>query len=111
MNRGLSVCHTYRLLVTEAAPEDVKLAHTLGWCIEMLQACFLVADDIMDKSVTRRGQPCWYLTQRGKQTAINDAFLLESCVYRTLRRHFMQRESYTQLLDLFQDVTWQTELG
>ena len=31
----------------------------LGWCIEWLQAWLLVADDIMDESQTRRGQPCW----------------------------------------------------
>lgn len=32
----------------------------VGWCIEWMQAYFLVADDIMDESITRRGQPCWY---------------------------------------------------
>lgn len=47
----------------------------VGWCIEWLQACFLVLDDIMDESITRRGQPCWYKLPEVGKMAINDGMM------------------------------------
>jgi geranylgeranyl pyrophosphate synthase len=88
LNRGMSVVDTVEILKGEALSEDEYLkAAILGWCVELvrqipalqtrslltrqLQAYFLVADDMMDQSVTRRGQPCWYrvvsLAQRGRK--------------------------------------------
>jgi farnesyl diphosphate synthase len=57
--------------------EIVFAACVLGWCIEFLQAHFLVEDDIMDGSLTRRGKPCWY-KMKGVSTAvaINDGLVI-----------------------------------
>lgn len=76
-----------------------------------LQAFFLVADDIMDGSITRRGQPCWYKLPKIGMIAINDGFLLQSHLYKVLKNHFRGEAYYTELLELFNEVTWQTELG
>ncbi|NWX19756.1 FPPS synthase, partial [Aegotheles bennettii] len=43
--------------------------------------------------------------------AINDAFLLESSVYRLLKKYCGDRPYYLQLLELFLQTAYQTELG
>ncbi|KAK5149092.1 hypothetical protein LTR04_000092 [Oleoguttula sp. CCFEE 6159] len=111
-NRGMSVVDTSTLLLSHPLSRDEYFrAATLGWMIELLQAFFLVSDDIMDGSKTRRGSPCWYLMPRVGMIAINDAFMLESSIYILLKKYFRQEENYVDLLELFHEVTFQTELG
>eukprot|EP01023_Acetabularia_acetabulum_P035297 TRINITY_DN3328_c0_g1_i1.p1 TRINITY_DN3328_c0_g1~~TRINITY_DN3328_c0_g1_i1.p1 ORF type:complete len:295 (-),score=22.30 TRINITY_DN3328_c0_g1_i1:219-1103(-) len=96
---------------TNATMQDVNNCNIVGWCIEFLQAFFLVADDLMDDSITRRGQPCWYRHPEVGLVACNDYILIESCIYRILYINFSHQANYTQLLDLFHEATHLTALG
>jgi hypothetical protein len=69
-----------------------------------LQACFLVADDVMDASVTRRGQPCWYKLDNVGMIAINDGFLLRSSLFVFLKHYFSTTPYYVRLLEMFNEV-------
>ncbi|KAK4232929.1 farnesyl pyrophosphate synthetase [Achaetomium macrosporum] len=88
-NRGMSV------------PDS---AATMGWMTELLQAFFLVSDDIMDSSITRRGKPCWYRQEGVGMIAINDASMLESAIYTLFKKFFRTHPRYQteigQLCDL-----------
>lgn len=42
--------------------------------------------------------------------AINDGILLESCMYRILKKHFKSTPYYTELLDLFHEVSGAPEV-
>uniref|UniRef100_A0A8C3IP92 Farnesyl pyrophosphate synthase n=2 Tax=Chrysemys picta bellii TaxID=8478 RepID=A0A8C3IP92_CHRPI len=112
-NRGLTVLAAFRELVgpEQQDPENFQCALTVGWCIELLQAFFLVADDIMDFSLTRRGQPCWYKKEGIGLDAVNDSFLLESCIYQLLKKYCRGKPYYVHLLELFLQTSYQTELG
>lgn len=111
-NRGMSVPDSVSLLLDRKLSEDEYFkAATLGWMTELLQAFFLVSDDMMDGSITRRGKPCWYRQEGVGLIAINDSFLLESDIYTLLKKHFRTHPAYIDLIELFHDVTFQTEIG
>jgi farnesyl diphosphate synthase len=65
---------------------------------------------MMDGSISRRGQPCWYRVHDVKglgkvhNVAINDSFMLEGAIYHLLKTHFRRESYYVDLLELFQEV-------
>ena len=69
-----------------------------------MQTFFLVADDIMDGSETRRGKVCWYKKDNIGMMAFNDAIILEHCIYSILNRHFKHHKHYTTIVDAFLQV-------
>ncbi|KAJ7265926.1 farnesyl-diphosphate synthase [Mycena haematopus] len=112
LNRGMSVVDTAEILKGAALDDDEYFkAAILGWGVELMQAFFLVSDDIMDTSITRRGQPCWYRAPGIGMIAINDAIMLEGAIYFLLKKHFRSTPYYVDLLELFHDTTYQTEMG
>ncbi|KAG1657782.1 hypothetical protein FOA52_012860 [Chlamydomonas sp. UWO 241] len=114
LNRGLAVIESLAavqppgLRLSEA---DAHAARVVGFCIEWLQAFFLVADDIMDGSEMRRGRPAWHRLPGVGLSACNDYILLSSSVYRLLKKHLSGHPAYVQILELFHDVTHQTAYG
>lgn len=113
LNRGLAVPCTYRMLAPhdQHTPEMIHLTCIVGWCVELLQAFFLVMDDIMDGSQVRRGRPAWHTVEDVGLSAVNDAILLEASIYKLLRLYCHQLPTYQHILDLFHKTTLKTSLG
>lgn len=112
-NRGLTVVAAFRELARPDQRDEKNLQRSMvvGWCVELLQSFFLVADDIMDYSLTRRGRTCWYKKEGIGLDAVNDSLLIESSIYRLLKRHCRDQPYYLNLLELFLQTSYQTELG
>ncbi|XP_017068943.1 farnesyl pyrophosphate synthase [Drosophila eugracilis] len=112
-NRGILTVLTYKNLVPaqDLTPENIKLAQYLGWCVEMLQSFFIISDDVMDNSTTRRGQLCWHKVEGVGMTAINDALMIENAMYAILKKHFSHLDCYVALMELFHEITYITTCG
>jgi hypothetical protein len=65
---------------------------------------------MMDGSISRRGQPCWYRVPDVKglgkvhNIAVNDGIMLEGAIYHLLKVYFRPETYYVDLLELFQEV-------
>lgn len=110
--RGLTLVSAFQSLKKEApTDEETNIALALGWAVEILQASFLIADDIMDQSETRRGRLCWYKVPGVGLQAVNDSVILESCVFLVLRHWCRHLPCYVNLFDLFHQVLINTQMG
>ncbi|KAJ7813759.1 isoprenoid synthase domain-containing protein [Mycena leptocephala] len=55
--------------------------------------------------------PCWYRLTGVGMIAKNDGFMLEMAIYYLLKKHFRSASYYVDLLEIFHETTFQTEMG
>uniref|UniRef100_A0A1B6E8U3 Farnesyl pyrophosphate synthase n=1 Tax=Clastoptera arizonana TaxID=38151 RepID=A0A1B6E8U3_9HEMI len=112
-NRGLAMVLGYKMFAKPElqTPEHIRKVHIMAWCIEMLQAFFLVLDDMIDQSETRRGRLCWYKNPEVGLSAVNDGIFIESGIYQLMKKHFLNEPYYFDAIDMFHDVTHKTIMG
>ena len=113
--RGRTVCETLAFCsdadFTAEAPE-YKAALVLGWAVEILQAFFLIEDDVMDRGESRRGRPCWYKrSDVGFANAINDGLLLEQVLYELIEYNEYTRPHALRAHRIIRDAATRTVLG
>lgn len=113
-NRGMAVVMSHKILGQHLnLPVDLNKARIIGWCIEILQAHFLILDDIMDESITRRGQKCWHLKRNVGSIAINDSFFMQMSIFYLIDKYFASGPSqlHTELTRLFHTTMLRTVIG
>lgn len=76
-----------------------------------MQSSFLIADDIMDESETRRGQMCWHRLNDVGLDAVNDGIMIQSCIFHILKKHFENKTYYVKLVETFNDAIFTTTVG
>ena len=113
--RARTVCETLRFCSTQELSIDsaeYNAALVLGWAVEILQAFFLIEDDVMDRGETRRGRPCWYrCSDVGFANAINDGLLLEQVLYELVEFNQYTKPYAQRAQRILRDAATRTVLG
>lgn len=101
----------YSALNHKANSKQLEDAAKIAACFELMQAHFIILDDIMDGSATRRGKPCWYTVPGVGLVAVIDALTIDCALNRVLRDVLFQHPSYVQICNLFNDTKQATVVG
>lgn len=119
--RGVLTSSIYcELLHISPESKEAYPGYILGWAFEIAQAAYLVADDLMDQSKMRRGQPCWYLRENVGNSAVNDALIVENLAFvliESLRNNGQPKENclpddtIDHIIRYFRNTTALTTVG
>ena len=63
-----------------------------------MQAFHTMIDDILDNANMRRIQPTWHV--KIGLDAINDGLIMETCIYKLIKKHFKSKNCYTDIVDI-----------
>ncbi|KAI5633753.1 polyprenyl synthetase domain-containing protein [Phthorimaea operculella] len=112
-NRGLATVLAYKMLEKKdnLTPENVHLANIMGWCVEMFHTNQLLQNDIMENTQSRRGMPTWHTRPEVGLSGINDAALVQSAMFSTLKRHFGAKPYYKNVLEMFNEMLVKCSIG
>ncbi|XP_043797658.1 farnesyl pyrophosphate synthase-like [Apis laboriosa] len=99
--RSVPLVIAYKLLTSQdqLTEENIHLARILAWYIEIMQAFHTMIDDILDNANIRRNQLTWHV--KVGLGAINDALILETCIYKLLEKHFKSKNCYVEIMNIF----------
>ncbi|XP_059060873.1 uncharacterized protein LOC131853833 [Achroia grisella] len=112
-NRGLATVLAYKMLEKpeNLTPESVHLANIMGWCTEMFHTHHLLLNDIMEGTEMRRRTPCWYRRPDVGLGGINDAILVQTAMYSTLKKYFSSKSYYKNVLETFNEMLLKCSIG
>ncbi|XP_061940004.1 farnesyl pyrophosphate synthase-like [Apis cerana] len=107
--RSVPLVIAYKLLASQdqLTEENIRLARILAWSVEIMQAFHTMIDDILDNANMRRIQPTWHV--KIGLDAINDGLIMETCIYKLIKKHFKSKNCYTDIVDIF--LKYHTKTG
>ncbi|XP_054161120.1 uncharacterized protein LOC128959205 [Oppia nitens] len=85
--------------------------YALAWAVALAMVHFDLLDDVMDRSDTRDGQPCWHTLPTVGMSALNDSTIVLSATYKILKLYFSDHKNYMQIVHCIQECIEKTAYG